>query len=77
MRQRESDLEAMQKDAEFEEYLVENVDITDRFENDYQPEVEKLPIDEKVKKSKKPKSNTKKVKRVSPKKAKTDKKGEK
>ncbi len=69
--------EAMQKDAEFEEYLVENVDITDRFENDYQPEVEKLPIDEKVKKSKKPKSNTKKVKRVSPKKAKTDKKGEK
>lgn len=27
--------EAMQKDAEFEEYLVENVDITDRFENDY------------------------------------------
>ncbi|MDE6472706.1 MAG: hypothetical protein K2L52_06725 [Clostridia bacterium] len=65
--------EAMQKDAELEGYVVENYDITERFENDYQPSVEELSVEEKSKKSKKPKHNTKKVKRVTTKKGKTDK----
>ena len=67
--------EAMQRDAELEGYVVEDNNATDRFENDYQPEaVETIQEEETVKDMKKSKLGTKRVKLVSQKKVKSDKK---
>lgn len=65
--------EAMQRDAEYEDQIIESQDLTERFENDYQPDSVEEHLEESEKKQNKTKIYTKKkVKRVTPKKAKTD-----
>ncbi len=60
-----TDDEAMQRAAEIEGYAVDTSDMTDRFENDYQPNViEEIVTEDQKKKSKKSKHNVKKGKRI-------------
>ncbi|MDE6372246.1 MAG: 7TM-DISM domain-containing protein, partial [Clostridia bacterium] len=57
--------EAMSRAAELDGYVVDNNDITDRFENDYQPSAdENIVVEEPKKKSKRAKHNIKKDKRI-------------
>ncbi|MDE7209247.1 MAG: hypothetical protein K2O31_05125, partial [Clostridia bacterium] len=57
--------EVMQRAAEIEGYVVDNNDMTDRFENDYHPSVdEEIAVEDQKKKPKKAKHNVKKDKRI-------------
>ncbi|MDE6605873.1 MAG: hypothetical protein K2K85_07645 [Clostridia bacterium] len=57
--------EVMQRAAEIEGYVVDNNDMTERFENDYHPSVdEEIAVEDQKKKPKKAKHNVKKDKRI-------------
>ncbi|MDE6473762.1 MAG: 7TM-DISM domain-containing protein [Clostridia bacterium] len=57
--------EAIQRAAEMDGYIVDTSDMTDRFENDYQPNVnEEIVVEDQKKKPKKSKHNVKKDKRI-------------